>query len=266
MKSPVINHKLNIAKEFKTKRIPRYALLHQSLLNDIESGKYPVGSYLPTEEQLGNIYGVSRHTVREATRKLVEAGMIIRSPSTGTIVNASQPIRPESVYISAFGSIDDLMMYTSQTRLDVFDKELITLDTETAQRLGARDGEKLLLLHTHRKLVKDDQIISYTRVYLRPEFESIQAKLEGIHPSVFDILQNEYGEQIHTVKQEVEATTMPKFAIKNLRIPSTSVALKILRIYYDQHQRFLTASDNFYIKNKFRLMTTWHKDEKQGVV
>ena len=52
---------------------PRYVWLHACLHNDINSGIYPVGTFLPTEEQLGKTYGVSRHTVREATRKLARA-------------------------------------------------------------------------------------------------------------------------------------------------------------------------------------------------
>ena len=45
--------------------LPRYARVHQSLLADICSGKYPVGSRLPTEEEL--------RTEIARNRRLVEA-------------------------------------------------------------------------------------------------------------------------------------------------------------------------------------------------
>src|SRR5690606_13773399 len=170
-----------------TKRLPRYAWLHQTLLSDIESGHYPVGAQLPTEHQLCHIYSVSRHTVREATRRLAQAGLISRSAGSGTVVIASQPETPAPVFVSAFGSLQDLMRYTEQTRLEVLGAQSIFLDEKEAGRLRTEQGQALLMLHTRRRLVKDDKVISYTRVYMRPEFAGVRDRLVGNHPSVFSL-------------------------------------------------------------------------------
>ncbi|MGX9935326.1 GntR family transcriptional regulator [Advenella kashmirensis] len=242
-----------------TKRLPRYAWLHQTLLNDIESERYGVGTQLPTEHQLCHIYGVSRHTVREATRRLAEAGLITRTAGSGTVVIASRPVAAEPVFVSAFGSLQDLMRYTEQTRLEVLGEQFITLDPREAARLHVPAGVELLMLHTNRRLVRDGTVISYTRVYLPPEFAGVRDKLTGNHPSVFSILQSEYGQQIHKVSQQVVAERVPESATGLVDCKPGDMALGILRVYFDNAGRLLTASDNFYIPDRFSLMATWER-------
>ena len=54
----------------------RYEMFANSLVADIESGRYPVGALLPPEPELCAHYGLSRHTVREGVRKLVDMGQV----------------------------------------------------------------------------------------------------------------------------------------------------------------------------------------------
>ena len=60
---------------------PRYVWLHDCLLNDITSGKYLVGSLLPTEAQLGKTYGISQRTVRDATLMPADAAIVLHLPA-----------------------------------------------------------------------------------------------------------------------------------------------------------------------------------------
>lgn len=48
----------------------------------------------PTEEQLTHTYGVSRHTVREALRRLQADGLLVRRPGKGTAVAAQRFEQP----------------------------------------------------------------------------------------------------------------------------------------------------------------------------
>lgn len=68
----------------------RYALLAESIVEDIRKGRYAVGSMLPTEAVLCKQFGVSRHTVREALRKLGDMGLVSRHQGIGTRVKARQ--------------------------------------------------------------------------------------------------------------------------------------------------------------------------------
>ncbi|WP_149808438.1 winged helix-turn-helix domain-containing protein, partial [Salmonella enterica] len=56
----------------------RYATVAKDLMAGIANGRYPVGSLLPTEHELCDLYGVSRHTVRAAIDQLLGQGLVSR--------------------------------------------------------------------------------------------------------------------------------------------------------------------------------------------
>lgn len=64
----------------------KYMALYLELKGKIESGKYLIGSLLPTEKQMMERYGVSRNTVRRAISQLEMDGFISVSPGKGTQV------------------------------------------------------------------------------------------------------------------------------------------------------------------------------------
>ncbi len=237
--------------------LPRYMWLYQILYNGISAGTYPLGSLLPTEAQLSAEYGVSRHTVREATRRLVDAGMIVRYPSIGTVVTATHPQNSQPSFVAGLGSLQDIFSYTSQTRLEVFDQHLTTVDRAMAETMQCEPGSKWLRLDARRLLVENDRVLSYTRTYLRPEFEGIVARLRGKHPSFFQMLRDDYGQDVRRVHQQIEATLMPEVAQQELGIEEGSPALLMLRAYYDPHNRLLVVSENYYIADRFKLQSDW---------
>lgn len=236
--------------------LPRYAQVHQSLLADIRSGKYPVGSRLPTEEALGQLYGVSRHTVREATRKLVDGGLISRHPSVGTLVRATEPATP---YVSALGSFKGLLDYNNTTRLEVLAAQRVVADADMAQALRCEPGSEWVELLAMRHPSGQVAPMSYTKVYLRPSFSGIQDHLTGDHLSIYALLSKLYGQDVVSVVQRIEACLMPPEAAKLLHLPMGSPALRMLRCYHDANDWLLAASVNHYIADRFQLVTSWHK-------
>lgn len=66
--------------------VPLYKQIEHFLRDDIDSGKYDDGSYLPREEQLANKFGVSRNTVRQGISALVNEGVLKRTPGKGTVL------------------------------------------------------------------------------------------------------------------------------------------------------------------------------------
>ncbi|MGA3352679.1 MAG: GntR family transcriptional regulator [Acidimicrobiales bacterium] len=75
-----------------TKKRSRLTLpdrVRDSLLRDLFSDVYLVGDQLPNEDELAARFDVSRATIREAIRGLVEAGYLVRRHGTGTFVTAT---------------------------------------------------------------------------------------------------------------------------------------------------------------------------------
>lgn len=240
---------------------PRYQWLHDRLLQAIEQGTFPVGSPFPTEEQLATQYGVSRHTVREATRRLVERGLIRRRRSTGTTVTANQA--SQEPYVAALGSLKELMDYTHSTRLEVLGRESAVVGQRLAKTIDAEPESTWTVLHSHRYLIGRDQPISYTKVYLRPEYESIADRLHGEHTSIFKLHEELFNQPVDSVTQRIEASRMPAEASRRLGVTPSAPTLKMTRIYRDVNSRVMSASLNYYMTDRFELITHWHRSSER---
>jgi DNA-binding GntR family transcriptional regulator len=233
---------------------PRYLVLREQLEQDIAKGVYPVGSVFPTEGQLGLSYQVSRHTVREATRTLVERGLIAKRAGFGTVVCAKQAAAP---YIAALGTVDELFKYTQATRLELLDQKWMSADMAMAMNLDCERDSQWLVLNTQRLTLDNATAISFTQIYLRPEFAAIADQLHGQHKSIFKMLEEDHQQHIAQIQQDIEAKLMPLKAAKLLDVPKNSPALHVRRAYLDAKGRLLAVSSNLYAASRFRLKTTW---------
>ncbi|MFE9577015.1 FadR/GntR family transcriptional regulator [Nocardia sp. NPDC006044] len=62
------------------------------LLDRVVAGEWPVGAKIPSEPELVSALGVSRSTVREAVRSLVQARMLEPRRGDGTYVRSASPL------------------------------------------------------------------------------------------------------------------------------------------------------------------------------
>src|ERR1700746_1021032 len=66
--------------------LPLYFQVYQSLLERIQRGEFPPGSFLPPERRLTEDYGVSRITIIKALDGLVKEHYVKRQQGRGTVV------------------------------------------------------------------------------------------------------------------------------------------------------------------------------------
>jgi GntR family transcriptional regulator len=239
---------------------PKYEWLRECLLSDINSGKYPLGSLLPPEIELGRIYGVSRHTVRGATQKLVDNGLIARHPGIGTVVCAANET---STFIAALGSLQELFNYTNTTRLELLGHTTMIADAKLVASLACEPDSEWVALRARRYIIGQITPISFSEIFLRPEFGSIKDLLRGQHMSIYNMLEQNYGQVIHVVRQEIAAILMPAGAARQLDVKSRSPALHLQRSYLDKKNRLLAVSSNTYAADRFHLSTSWSKGSKR---
>ena len=67
-------------------RIPAYRKMYAHLKNEIKTGNYQPGSFLPTEAEMEKEFGVSRTTVRKAISMLTQEGYLSVRQGRGTEV------------------------------------------------------------------------------------------------------------------------------------------------------------------------------------
>ncbi|MEM7444522.1 MAG: GntR family transcriptional regulator, partial [Pseudomonadota bacterium] len=113
--------------------LPRYHRLGNVLQQRIEDGTYAVGSFLPTESELCTEFNVSRYTVREALRRLTDAGLLERRQGSGSQVIARET---STAFVQSMRSISGLFQYATDTQFDVRSVEKVRDDDELIGFLG----------------------------------------------------------------------------------------------------------------------------------
>ena len=94
-------------------KTPQYKRIERDISEKISSGYYSVGNSLPTEQELGKQYGVSRVTVRKALDNLVAKDLLIRTPGVGTFVKQTPTYPTKKVDLCGF-----CLLYTSPSPRD----------------------------------------------------------------------------------------------------------------------------------------------------
>ena len=74
----------------KNKKI-LYQEVSDSIKKDVIEGKYPLNSYIPTENELEEMYNVSKITVRKAIQILCNEGYLVKQSGKGTEVISNRP-------------------------------------------------------------------------------------------------------------------------------------------------------------------------------
>src|SRR6266404_6378331 len=120
---------------------PLYLQMVRALKDEIVRGVYPVGSQLPTEEELCERFSVSRYTVREALRRLREDRLVASRQGAGTVV---VPPRPSSSYAHDVMSINDLVSWSVGKRFAIESMAMVVLDEKLASRTGLESGDEWL--------------------------------------------------------------------------------------------------------------------------
>jgi multiple sugar transport system substrate-binding protein len=71
----------------KSVPIPLYYQLKELIKKKIESGEFKPGDRLPTEQELCEMFGISRTPVRQALTELTHEGILYRRPALGTFIS-----------------------------------------------------------------------------------------------------------------------------------------------------------------------------------
>ena len=81
-----------MAKLPKKAKKPLHWIISEKLRDEIETGVYSPGELLPSEFDLGKLFGVSRTTVRKAIANLIAQGLVYTQQGKGAFVQQQQKI------------------------------------------------------------------------------------------------------------------------------------------------------------------------------
>ncbi len=225
--------------EASSLRRPRYRKVAEALLADIQSGRLAVGATLPGEIELTEKFGVSRHTVREALRRLEQLGLIGRRPGVGTAVLARQP---QNTYIQSVRTPAALLQYPPGACLQVQTQQPLRASRQLARLIGCKAGADWIRISCLRVFEDARPPLNWVDLFVQPRFAAIVADLGGGGVPVYQLIERRYGIKVQRVDVSVMARNLPAHMSDALQVAAGSPSLTVVRRYHDEAGELFQAS------------------------
>ncbi len=229
-------------------KLPLYLKIRNDLKSKIDSGKWEVGSLIPSEKELAKIYGVSRVTIRASLKKLVEDKYLNRKAGFGTTVAFNAPTLLNFTLIQSFTSEMNEMgrpIYTMG-----FEFNEIKADSRLAKIFNIDEGSPLYNL---KRIRGYDSPIMFSDTYLLPIMEMPKDK-SILMGSLYEYLssQNIYFSNFEEI---ISAVNTSKEIKDKLLIFNDSPQLRRDRFAYDQNNILIEYTETYYNAERYQYRT-----------
>jgi GntR family transcriptional regulator len=235
---------------------PLYLQVVSALKDEIVRGVYPVGSQLPTEEDLCERFAISRYTVREALRRLREDHLVSSRQGAGTTV---MPPGTSGSYVHEVTSINDLVVFAKGARFDIDATAMVTAGVKLASRLGATSGDRWLVIRGFRYTGESELPVCWTEVFINAEFAGVGRLLQRNRGPIFELIEDLYGQRIAEVHQDITASVVPAAIAAGLQVKPGTTALQVQRTYRLASGKIAQVAFNTHPAERFRHSMTMRR-------
>lgn len=166
----------------RSSALPLWAQLEGDLRRRLDNGEFD--ERFPTDGQLVDSYGVSRHTVREAIRHLNSTGVLTRERGRGTVVNRSRFEQRLGHVYSLFSSIEAAGV---EQRSEVLTLETRSADEAAAGHLEIEVGDQVVFLERLR--FAGDEPLAVDRAWLPAGRAAPLLDVDFEHTALYDELE-----------------------------------------------------------------------------
>jgi GntR family transcriptional regulator len=229
-------------------RQPLYRRISHKIKKDVLAGLHPVGSLLPTEQELCAKYSASRYTVREALRVLEEEELVKRHQGRGTEVTSSME---KTKFVQSLTSLSQLYDYASETRLVIERVIRIIPDEDLAVKLGRLPGREWLLAEGVRTTA-EGETICVCHVFIHQNFADISLILKSYSGAIHRLVEERFDVRVSEVHQDISTVKLDGVAAQILEQPRGADAILVTRRYLGQGDAPILTSLNWHRLDNFR--------------
>ena len=228
--------------------LPLYQQLAASIEEEINSGELNPGQRIPSENELCEMYHISRTTVRQALSDLAMRGKLIRVKGRGTFV-------PKFVARKPFDGLTGFTkevkyLYKKNSSSKVLIQETILPNDQIAQLLGLKPDEAVIKLQRAR-YIQDLGIAGIDTRYL--PFSRFGGLLnEDLEKnSLYDILGKKYNTHPTRAYSEVKGSSCPEDIAALLEINPGDPVTFFRDVIYDQNEIPFDFGENYYRVDRY---------------
>jgi GntR family transcriptional regulator len=229
--------------------VPLYHQIYLMLRDEILSGQRPYGSPMPTEQDVSDIYGVSRITARRVLNDLAEQNYVERKRRLGTRVIFKSPAKTLEANIDQ--AMDSLLALGQGTTVNVISVEKRGATATVASALQLELGADVIRAVRVRCL--DGVPIGYVVSYVPGALESVVNESALVRAPILTLL-DDAGFHAKHAEQTIGAMLADMQLVERLHVEPLSAILRITRTVYDAEEKpFLRTyahyrSDRFHIR------------------
>ena len=234
----------------------RYLQVARTLRKEIVDGVYPVGSQLPTEQQLCERFAVSRYTVREALRRLRDDNLVESRPRAGTLV---VPRPATNSYAQDVMSINDLLAFATGAPFTIASNAMVTIDDDLAARTGLKVASEWLAVRGYRRADGSQAPVCKTEYYINRAFAAVGRILQRHSGPIFPLIEDLFGVSVVEVRQEIAAVMVTPEMAELLQIETGSAALEMQRTYITSDGEIAQVTVNTHPSTRYRHSMTMRR-------
>lgn len=217
---------------------PLYQQLKEAIVNDIQQGKYKAGEKLPTEQELCEMYSVSRITTRRAVLDLVDEGILKRLQGKGTFV---MDFKMKTELVTVGGWTETIKETGKTPGSRVLSSEIILADEMLSDRLCVPIGDAVLKLH-RLLFIDEEPIILDTSYYSTTKFPDLDKKITN-SSSVYAFLREEYKVEFVSLDRTIDVIHASNEQAELLQCEVGDTLYKIKKTVYDRADHPINTSD-----------------------
>lgn len=229
--------------------IPLYHQLNSIILDAIQSGHFKADEQLATESDLAQAYGVSKTTVREALRELVDLGYIRREQGRGTFVSRAR-LEQGPRELTSF--TEEMRRRRLRAGSRVLEAGVVPADPATAEKLDVSAGAEVFILRRIR-LAEGEPIgiqTSHIPLELAPGLPNQPME----NASLYDILQTKFDRRPARARETHFAVLLKAEEAKLLDVAPGFPALGAERIAYLESGRPLEVTTSIMRGDRYRVV------------
>jgi GntR family transcriptional regulator len=236
--------------------IPLYYRIKEYLINKIETGTLQPGDQIQTEEELSEMFKVSRMTARRAVNELAQEKRLIRKQGIGTFV-AEPHIDRQLRKLTTLTEELQQMGYTG-LRSKVLAWSTHQATSPLALTFGINVGERVLRIRRVR-YTGDVPIAMQTIIFPDKYAPGIQPT-DVKDRSMYEVVEENTQQRIKGAQQKIDAVAATPYLAKWLEVPIGSPLFKVTRQAYFESGQKMDIAKTYYRPDRYSFQVNLYRE------
>lgn len=238
----------------KSSPVPLYFQISEAMIDGIKKEHLAPNTRIPPEDQLAQIFGVSKMTMRQALGKLVSDGMLVRKKGSGTFIS-ERKIEREATQLVGF--YEDIKRKGLEPSSQVIEKKVIKADTKLMEKLRLEAGDRVIKIIRVRLANGTPLAVNYA--YIPEKYCPGLLEEDLSQGSLSALAEEKYQLSVAYAVQSLQAVKATRHEASLLQISVGDPMLAMERTMYDANKWPLCHFANYFRGDKYAFTSVLYR-------